>query len=555
MKRQLVPFLLIFLAAFTACKSTDIRNSLDEIDRYVDADPQAALAAIDGLDMSGIRAESVKAHYSLLHSKALDKCFIDTTDVSVIMDAVNYYSKHGDPDQKMQTYYYLGRIHGNAGRYTESLLALTQALEEGEPSSDVKYKGRVYIAMADAYNRNYNVVEEGRCVDEALRYFEASGDSVQIRAATYRKAISCLNLRDYEQSDSLFQTLLSIPDLRPSLRAKCFVKYAYLLALTDNPDYQKTYSLFQNAIASQAEFSERNLAAYAYILWCISDSDASEDIYRALEQRDSSLVGITSAWKGRIKEKQGRYREAYNYLKKEMKFQSEGVDDALRQSLSVAQRDYFSALAAQQKEQADSHKKISILIGITAIDIILLLILVGVNVIRRNKERNIQAISNLEYIKEKMMTVQKTSEEKENKITALQAKYLEVFQEHFKILANIYETYDMNLVRGDNGITAYKHIQDIFKAIRGEEESEHRFEKIIDRDMDGLISSFRKDYPDLNELDYLLFCYYVAGYDTKTISIILSDKTPSSLYTSKSRLKSKIEASDVKEKEKYLQYF
>ena len=78
MKRQLAFFLLIFLAAFTACKSSDIRNSLDEIDSYVDADPQAALAAIDGLDMSGVRAESIKAHYSLLHSKALDKCYIDT---------------------------------------------------------------------------------------------------------------------------------------------------------------------------------------------------------------------------------------------------------------------------------------------------------------------------------------------------------------------------------------------------------------------------------------------------------------------------------------------
>ena len=80
----------------------------------------------------------------------------------------------------------------------------------------------------------------------------------------------------------------------------------------------------------------------------------------------------------------------------------------------------------------------------------------------------------------------------------------------------------------------------MFKAIRGEEETEHRFEKIIDSDMDGLISNFRKDYPDLNELDYLLFCYYVAGYDTKTISIILSEKTPDALYMRKSRLKKRI---------------
>ena len=555
MKRQLVPFLLIFLAAFTACKSTDIRNSLDEIDSYVDADPQAALAAVNELDMSGVKAESVKAHYSLLHSKALDKCYIDTTDVSVIMDAVNYYSKHGDPDQKMQTYYYLGRIHGNAGRYTESLLALTQALEEGEPSFDDKYKGRVHIAMADAYNRNYNVVEEARCVDEALRYFEASGDSVQIRAALARKALSCLNLRQYEKADSLYRSLLAIPDLKPTLKAKCLVKYAYLLALTDNPEYERTCMLYQEAINSKAVFSIQDKVAYAYILWNIGDIVGSDAAFSALEQQDSTIIGITSYWKSKIKAKQGQYREAYEYLVDAISYSNEEQERVLHQSLSVAQRDYFSALAAQQKERADSHKKISILIGITAIAMILLLVGIGMNIIRRAKERNIQALSDMEFIKEKLISVQQSAETKESKITSLQTKFIAVFRNHFKMLADLYENYTIYYNPQGKDIALYRQIQDVFKAIRGEEESEHKFEKIIDRDMDGLISSFRKDYPDLNELDYLLFCYYVAGYDTKTISIILSDKTPSSLYTSKSRLKSKIEASDVKEKEKYLQYF
>jgi len=399
MKRQLVPFLLIFLAAFTACKSTDIRNSLDEIDSYVDADPQAALAAVNELDMSGVKAESVKAHYSLLHSKALDKCYIDTTDVSVIMDAVNYYSKHGDPDQKMQSYYYLGRIHGNAGRYTESLLALTQALEDGQMSFDDKYKGRVYIAMADAYNRNYNVVEEGRCVDEALRYFEASGDSVQIRAAMRRKAISCLNLRDYDQADSLFRTLLAIPDLSPTLKSKCLYNYAYLRTLRDDEDYKRTKSLFEDAIKAGANLTKESVAAYAYTLWRCGNKTESDAIFKSLEQNDTNEIGLIAFWKSKIKEKERLFQDAYDYLTVVRAYTADDIDNALRQSLSVAQRDYFSTLAAQQKERANNHKRLSILIGISAIAIILMLVSIGLNVIRRNKERNSQAISDLEYIK------------------------------------------------------------------------------------------------------------------------------------------------------------
>ena len=37
-------------------------------------------------------------------------------------------------------------------------------------------------------------------IDKALAYFQESGDSLQIRAATYRKAVSCMNRRDYNQS-------------------------------------------------------------------------------------------------------------------------------------------------------------------------------------------------------------------------------------------------------------------------------------------------------------------------------------------------------------------
>ena len=177
MKKLIIILILVLL---NACSGPRFNNKLDAIDAYVDSDPQSALVALNELSMSDVKSEKVKAHYSLLHSKAIDKCYIDTTDVSVVMDAVNYYSRHGSPDEKMQSFYYLGRIHGNAGRYSESIIALSRALEAGEASSDVKYKGRVYIAMADAHNHNYNTVEERRCVDMAIGYFEESKDSLLI---------------------------------------------------------------------------------------------------------------------------------------------------------------------------------------------------------------------------------------------------------------------------------------------------------------------------------------------------------------------------------------
>lgn len=547
--------ILFALAIITACNSATIQERLNEIDCYVDSDPQSALTALTEMDLSGIKSDRIKAHYSLLHSKAIDKCYIDTTDVSVVNDAVSYYSKHGNCDEKMQSFYYLGRIYGNAGRYTESILALTRAIEEGAQSFDVKYKGRVYIAMADAHNHNYNVLEEGRCVDKALEYFYASGDSVQIRSATYRKALSCLNQGEIESSDSLFQSLLSIPELKLSTKANCLVKYAYLLATIDNIDYDRTYKLFKDAIAAGAQFSKKDIAAYAYVLWCVGDTAGSDAVFRDLERRDSTIVGITSYWKGRIKQKQGHYKEAFNYLYKVVDYQSKGVNNALQQSLSIAQRDYYSSFAEQQKAAAHNSKTIALLIGIVSISLLFLMLYICLSAIRRSRERNFQAIADLDYINDHLMHVQQSVAEKDAKIESLQEKFLNVFREHFRFLAQFYETYNNNRGSGYEGSTTYKRIQDVFRSIIGEEESDHIFEKIIDRDMDGLISRFREDYPTFKNIDYLLFCFIVAGYDAKTISILLTERSPYSIHTRKSRLKKVIAESDVKNKEEYLKYF
>lgn len=550
-------FSLLFalLALLTSCNGVSVENTLSEIDSYVEGDPHTALSALKELDMSSVRSARVKAHYSLLHSKALDKCYIDTTDTAVVMDAVNYYSRHGNPNQKMQSYYYLGRIHGNAGRWSESIIALTNAVEAGEESADVKYKGRIYIAMSDAHNHNYNVVEEGRCVDKALEYFTTSGDSVQIRAAISCKAVSSMNLTRYEEADSLFRFLLSIPDLKPSIRAKCLVKYAYLLALTDNSDYNRTIQLFKDAISKQAVFSDKDVAAYAYILWCTGDTAGSEKVFSDLEQRNPSAAGVIDYWKTKISEKQGHYREAYNYLKKTVDYNAEGVNKALQQSLSIAQRDYYSAVAEQRKTESKNSRTIAVLVAATSISILLLLLFIGLNVIRRHKERNLQAAADLEYIKGHLVDVQKSSDEKDVKINALKAKFQETFREHFRYIAQLYETYDMNRSRGIGGVSTYSHIQDVFKAMRGEEETNHLFEKTIDRNLDGLVSRFRRDFPRLKEVDYLLFCYYVAGYDSKTISILLTERNPYALDTKKSRLKKMVKDSDVPDKEEYLKYF
>ncbi len=91
----------------TACNSTPEHNKmLDRVDSIIEAHPDSALAIIQSIDPLTLRSDADKARYSVLHAMALDKNYIDTTDLSVIRPAIDYYRANGTPDQKLRSYYY-----------------------------------------------------------------------------------------------------------------------------------------------------------------------------------------------------------------------------------------------------------------------------------------------------------------------------------------------------------------------------------------------------------------------------------------------------------------
>ena len=117
MRHLSIPIIALSLATFflASCASRQTAATLNDIETYIQARPDSALATIRAIDTTMLTTRSLSAHYALLHAMALDKNWIDTTDVNVVMPAVEYYAKHGTADQKMKAYYYLGRIYENKG--------------------------------------------------------------------------------------------------------------------------------------------------------------------------------------------------------------------------------------------------------------------------------------------------------------------------------------------------------------------------------------------------------------------------------------------------------
>ena len=87
---RLLAFLMIMLGQ-CSCASRQTAATLNDVETYIQQRPDSALATIRAIDTTTLTTRSLRAHYALLHAMALDKNWIDTTDVNVVMPAVEYY--------------------------------------------------------------------------------------------------------------------------------------------------------------------------------------------------------------------------------------------------------------------------------------------------------------------------------------------------------------------------------------------------------------------------------------------------------------------------------
>ena len=153
--------LLLIITAITIVSCDDARKSetfrvLEDVDSYIEARPDSALAVLEGIDVEDLGSREEKAKYALLMSMALDKNYIDRTDFEVLQPAIDYYEDHGSATDKLRTFYYQGRIYQNGGDDENSLASMIKSMELGDNSDDILTKARNLYTQGYIYSTLYN---------------------------------------------------------------------------------------------------------------------------------------------------------------------------------------------------------------------------------------------------------------------------------------------------------------------------------------------------------------------------------------------------------------
>ena len=204
---------LLIITAITIVSCNDARKSetyrlLEDVDSYIEARPDSALAVLEGIDKSELTSKELEAKYALLLSQALDKNYIDLQSDSIIAPAVNYYKYHGTDDERFRTLYYAGRVYQNAGNTEAAMEKFVEAEHHISSQIDKTILARLFKAKAVAYQDIFDYRSAIAQAHIAAEYYLSARDSLRY-LSTLNSIVILYDQLDDKESERKYLDLLS----------------------------------------------------------------------------------------------------------------------------------------------------------------------------------------------------------------------------------------------------------------------------------------------------------------------------------------------------------
>ena len=283
MNRHIYRLVAAVLAAITIVSCNGARKSetyrvLEDVDSYIEARPDSALAVLEGIDEDELKSREEKAKYALLMSMALDKNYIDRTDFEVLQPAIDYYENHGSATDKLRTFYYQGRIYQNGGDDEMAMECFVRAVEDGDGAEDCMTMARTYFAQGNIYSNLYNWDKYITCNIYAAENFKKAGLTNSYANSLLRVINGYTLQKEYDKAFTVVEDFKSvINNISVNRLGDFYVNY--LLLLVESKESQSV------VIEKLNEYFE-NIPT-AYIEWL-----SVSLIYSYLENYDKALEAL-----------------------------------------------------------------------------------------------------------------------------------------------------------------------------------------------------------------------------------------------------------------------
>ena len=541
------------------CGRRETVRMLDAAEAMMSEHPDSALRVLRSVDASSLPSAALRARHSLLMTMALDKNYIDTTDLRVIIPASTYFYRHGSFSEKMKTRYYHGVIYENRGEYDRALQLYSLALEDSARVEDNRCKELITSAIAGLYSKNYNAGQELRYATEALRYGSLSGDSLGVWRITGLLATCYGNLREWEKSDSTYAVFFSLPVYDSLSYYYRKIAYAKDLLKRPNPKPRQGADILQQIAAVRPDImTVEAYALLAYAFQKLGNETVADEILGQLLSLGAQL-DVVKYWRYKIYKDRGRSDRAIEDLEQSVLAQDSIIVATLAQSLIQARHDYLQSemKVLKSENRMERHRVFIIILLSFLLCVFLVILLYRRKAVFAKKMEDLAVL----YQESRQMLELKSTEgeivharlaQKDAALLSLRKQFASMYKAQYKMLNDLCAAY-LSPVRKSRKDVLYEEAMRQMYFIINDEDSQQRFMSQVNESLDGIIDKLKNDLPNRKEQDFRFLAYVIVGFDATTIASLFGYSV-GTVYTKKNRIKREITALSSPYRDLYLEF-
>lgn len=535
--------LMLFSWLMVSCSESKEQKALNHVESLIEEHPDSALTLLRRVDKASLSSDKERARYALLMSMALDKNYIDTTTFDVLQPAIDYYldKDKGTPNDKLRTYYYLGRIFQNQGDRDNALNFFVKGLDVSSESNDSLTVARTFVASGGIYEEFYDFDSYTTSYLKAAIIYK----DLSLKWNEFDCLLNALNgailLGHKPKGDSIMALCNGFGDLDneqklslPGYRLSHALKFEDISKIKQLIEYQEgNYNLDTNGLLNlaMAYYKLGDYVKAKNLLNHINNNSPEYDIlkYQAI------LVPVL--------ENMGDYKGALTVYKEF----SHSIDSINTFKFDQKAQTIEEKHKLELKAQYDARQKDRIIWGCVGLAMLLcIVVLIYFLHVKRLKVEHTNDLLKIQNLQNNLFERDRRQEEVSGKIESL-------FSTRFKLLDGLASSYFECKETGQEQKRIYAEVKNSIVDFSSDATTQELID-VVNGYKNGLMDNFKAAYPKLSASQYRLALYLFCGFSLSSISIFL-DSDLRNIYVYKSRLKSVIAKGDTPRKEEYLKYF
>lgn len=532
-----IPLILFALICILYACHREVNSQLDSAESLLGHKPDSALSLLSDINSDQLKTSRLNARFALLKSIALDKCYYDEDNDSLINIAVDFYSAYGNPENKMKALYYQGLVRFNAGNLTAATVSFEKAEKEALSISEHHFLGLIYRGLTNVFNLSNNLTETVRYARKALEEFEYNNDTIFVDYAKSALGIALMNNCQFKEARGLFNELIK-RDVNPALKTNVlsYLADTYVMCGDSLNKAINIYQLLPRESLFPISYSYYALALAQTGKQQLADNILKQGYLVTSSSEEKVMMDYTSAVVDSIR---GNYRDAYLKTRIAAKMQDSLTRSLLHQSTIAAQRDYYRNETLIRDGIVKRQKTLLIFGGIISFLIISLVVSFLVIRAQRKEARLKEQMAHLSLLNES--TQQDNSHligalffEKIARLCSLSGAYFSAADDEYK------QEY---LTQFKKGLKDMQDSPSLFRSLEND----------LNQYCSNIMMELRTQVPSMKEQHCRYASLFFAGVPNELIHLIMSSNSVASVRTMKSRIRTEIKNSEPKDESRFLE--